>query len=166
MGSKIIILAAFLAATPIGGMQEASYKASKFFNAFTLDEVVRKNESHWGKLCFAGSEGGGGSGATGGGLREARFSKTQAFSCRVSPEGGDKFDEDGFLKSLGLDIQKEISNKGARVVRRGSLAPAGFYFEYRVREYSNIRGRVEVTGKSSGVGHYSLSAKLNEVARR
>ena len=166
MGPKIIILVALLAALPVGGTQKASYKASKFFNGFALDEAVRKNESRWGKLCSAGGEGGGGGGATGGGLREARFNKTQTFSCRVSTEGGDKFDEGAFLESLRLDIRKEISNKGARVMRGGSLGPAGFYFEYRVREYSNIRGRVEVTGQSSGAGHYSLSAKLNEVARR
>ena len=166
MGSKIIILVALLAALPVRGMQEGSYKASKFFNGFALDEVVRKNESRWGKLCFAGSEGGGGGASTGGGLREARFNKTQTFSCRVSTEGSAKFDAGAFLESLRLDIQKEISNKRARVVRSGSLGPAGFYVEYRAREYSNIRGRVEVKGKSSGAGHYSLSAKLNEVARR
>ena len=162
MSPKMIFIVILLTAMPVVSIYEASAedKSTKFFNSFILEELVRKSESPWGRLCAQGGRSEGGGGGVRGTTRGVHFYKTETFSCRIEMEENGEFNRNALLDSLRSDVEKQIVRSGAWIVRRGGIGPAGFYFGYRK---GGIRGRVEITG-SMVEGHYSLSAKLDEKA--
>ena len=138
------------------------YKPSTFYANFSLAESVKKNTSRPGAACSGGGMGGVGvgSGSYSAGSKEARYHRTDSFSCRLDPAGRSEFDVSELMRSLRADVEKEIGNSGAIVIEGGDT-PSGFYLEYTDE---GIQGRIEVTGDSSGAGYFGLNATLSETS--
>jgi hypothetical protein len=131
---------------------------SNFLTNFSLEDLVKKNNSPAGKLCAAGglrSIGGGG------GVGPDRTSSDQhsKFSCQIKTGAENSFDQVAFLASLKADVERQIVTSGAQVTGQGDSGSAGFYFEYREHD---IHGRVEILGVKNGANLFVLQAKLAE----
>lgn len=138
------------------------YKSSTFYANFSLAESVKKNNSRSGAICFGGGMGGGGvaSGHYSTGSKEARYHKTDSFSCRLGSAGRSGFGAAELMRALKADVEKDISNSGANVVDSGDT-PSGFYLKYTDE---GIQGHIEVTGDFSGAGYFGLNATLSETS--
>ena len=133
-----------------------NFSSSSFFSNFSLEELVKKNQSPSGMICAQGGMGGGGVRVGSVGRKQSSSNKSSSFSCQISAAS---FDEAAFIASLKADVEQEIIRSGAKIMNQGSSDPAGFYFEYRERD---IHGRISIGGKKSGANYYSLEATLNE----
>jgi hypothetical protein len=134
--------------------------SSSFLSNFSLEELVKKNRSPSGLLCGSGGlggMGGGGSSFSRAGYGQSSSHKSSSFSCQIKSTGESSFDEADFLASLKADVEKEIADS-AKVADQGTTGQTGFYFEYVEHD---IRGRIEISGKSSPP-FYTLEAKLVE----
>jgi hypothetical protein len=137
---------------------------SSFFSKFSLPELVEKNKSRSGLDCSAGG-GGIGIGVGGGGgfsRKEFQSHKGESFSCRLS-DRVEKFDEAGFIAALRQDVERDITESGAKIIDSGNPDASSFYLEY---ELEDARGRVEITGRKIREEYYSLKADLNERGKR
>ncbi len=161
----IVLNAALLAATlvDIGCTAYMHSLQSSFFSKFSLRELAEKNKSRSGLDCSAGGGGGGTGGGSGGfGSKDFQFHKGESFSCRLS-DGGEKFDEAGFIAALRQDVERDIKEDGAKIIDGGTPSEGSFYFEY---ELENARGRVEIAGRKIRDDYYTLKADLNERGKR
>jgi hypothetical protein len=133
--------------------------SSSFLSNFSLEDLVKKNRSPSGQLCGGlGGMGGGGGSISSLGHGRSSSHKSASFSCQIKSVGENSFDEAAFLASLRADVEKEIAASSAKIIDQGSSSFSRFYFEYVEHD---IRGRVEISGKSSGP-FYTLEAKLVE----
>lgn len=128
--------------------------SSSFFNNFSLEELVKKNQSPSGMICAKGGMGGGGVRVSSVGRKQSSNNKSSSFSCQVDAS----FDETAFIASLKADVEREIIRSGAKTINQDSSDPAGFYFEY---SEGDIQGRISIGGKSR-LNYYSLEATLDE----
>jgi hypothetical protein len=64
------------------------------------------------------------------------------------------FDEESFITSLKVDVERQIRDSGATVNSKGSSDPSGFFIEYAERD---IHGRITINGKTSAGGYFSYS---------
>ena len=129
--------------------------SSSFFSNFSLEELVKKDQSPSGMACAKGGMGGGGVRSSAVGGKQSTSNKSSSFSCQISAAA---FDEAAFLASLKADVEKEIILRGAKIIKQGNSDPAGFYFEY---SEGDINGRISIGGKR-GPNYYSLEANLDE----
>ncbi|HMG76715.1 MAG TPA: hypothetical protein VK582_24790 [Pyrinomonadaceae bacterium] len=143
-------------------------RGSAFFSSFSLEKLVQDNKSNTGLACAPNRGGGGGgsigtsSGGIGFGGKQFHSHKGDSFSCQLKSDEGERFDEPRIITALQLDVEKALSDSGAKIIDRGNPGPASFYLAYTLQ---NIEGRVQISGKRSGGGYYSLSADLNETGK-
>ena len=144
------------------------FKGSAFFTNFSVERLVKNSKANTLACDRDGGGGGGGgsiftsSGGFGFGGRQFRSAKSDSFACRLTSDAADRFDEPRVITTLQLDVEKALSDSGAKIVERGNPGPASFYFSYTIQ---NIEGRVQISGRRSGGGYYSLSADLNETGK-
>jgi hypothetical protein len=132
-----------------------NFSSSSFFSSFSLEELVKNNQSPPGVICAKGGMGGGSVGFWSVGRKQSSGDKTSGFACQL---GAGSFDEAAFIASLKADVEKAIIHSGAKVMSEGSSAPGGFYFEY---SEGDIHGRINIVGKIKS-NYYSLEANLHE----
>ena len=128
--------------------------SSSFSSNFSLEELVKKNQSPSGIICAKGGLGGGGGRVFSVGRKQSSSNMSSSFSCQISAA----FDEAAFIASLKADVEEEITGSGAKIMNQGSADPAGFYFEYGE---GDMHGRISIKGKR-GPNYYSLEASLDE----
>jgi hypothetical protein len=161
MGLRGALIAAMFVS--VGCTAYMSSLQSSFFSKFSLRELVEKNQSRPGLDCSAGGGGGGIGGGVGGfGRKEFQSHKGESLSCRLSDSAA-KFDEAGFIAALRRDVERDITESGAKIVDSGNPDASSFYFEY---ELEDARGRVEIAGRKISVDYYSLKADLDEKGKR
>lgn len=133
---------------------------SSFSSAFSLRELVQKNQSNSGLNCSgsggAGGGGGGISAGAGGVGGNSSFHKGESFACQISD--AEQFVEAKFIQALKQSVEKDLDASQARIVSNKNEDATRFAIEYTVR---NTFGRVEISGTRSG-GFYSLEAQLDE----
>jgi hypothetical protein len=158
--NRIVLLVVFpaLLLTSNGCKALMNFSSSSVFSNFSLEELVKKNQSPSGMICAKGGMGGGGIRVSSGGVgrKQSSRNKSSSFSCQISAAS---FDEAAFIASLKADVEKEIIRSGAKIMNQGSSDPTGFYFEY---SEGDIHGRISIGGKKSGANYYSLAASLAE----
>ena len=142
-------------------------RGSAFFSSFSLEKLVKNNKSNTGLACDPKGGGGGGSiGTSSGGIgfggKQFHSHKGDSFSCQLTSDEGERFDEPRIINALQLDVEKALSDSGAKIVDRGNPDPHSFYFAYTLQ---NIEGRVQISGRRSGGGYYSLDADLSETGK-
>jgi hypothetical protein len=141
------------------------FRGSAFYSNFSAERLVKKNLASAGLACDPNGGGGGGGigGSSGGlGLRGGAHShsfKGDGFACRLTSDSLDRFDEARLIDALRLDVEKALSDNGAKIIDRGNPGPASFYFAYTLE---NIQGRVQISGKRTGGDFYSVQADLVE----
>lgn len=128
--------------------------SSSFSSNFSLEELVKKNQSTSGMICAKGGLGGGGGRVFSVGRKQSSSNMSSSFSCQISAA----FDQAAFIASLKADVEKEITGSGAKIINQGSSDPSGFYFEYGE---GDIDGRISIKGKSWPT-LFSLEASLDE----
>jgi hypothetical protein len=155
--NRIVLLIIFpaLLLTSNGCKALMNFSSSSFFSNFSLEELVKKNQSPSGMICAKGGMGGAGIRVSSVGRKQSSSNKSSSFSCQISAAS---FDEAAFIASLKADVEKEIIRSGAKIMNQGSSDPAGFYFEY---SEGGIHGRISIGGKR-GPNYYSLEASLDE----
>src|SRR3982751_1265527 len=130
---------------------------TSFFSNFSVRQLVDRNKSSAGLNCD--SRGGGYAGirshASGLGSRAAHFNshRSDSYMCRFP--SNETFDQTRIISVLKLDVERSLYDTGAQITERGSSGPGNFYFAYAVK---NVRGRIELTGTTSGNGFYDLRA--------
>jgi hypothetical protein len=133
---------------------------SSFYSAFSLKELVQKNQSNSGLNCSgSGGAGGGGGGiASGaGGLGgNSSFHKGESLACQISD--AEQFVEAKFIQALKESVEKDLDASKAKITSNKNGDPTHFAIEYTV---GNTFGRVEISGTRSA-GYFSLQAQLNE----
>ena len=133
---------------------------SSFSSAFSLKELVQRNQSNTGLNCSgSGGAGGGGAGiASGaGGLGgNSSFSKAEGFTCQISDAA--QFNEAKFIQTLKESVEKDLDASQARITSSKNADATRFSIEYTV---GKTAGRVEVSGTRSG-GYYSLQSQVGE----
>jgi len=142
-------------------------RGSTFFSSFSLEKLVKDNKANTGLACDVSGGGGGSSiGTSGGGFgfggKQFHSSKSDSFSCRLKSDAAERFDQARIITALQLDVEKALSDSGAKIIDRGNPDPASFYFAYTLK---NIEGRVQISGRRNGGGYYSLEASLSETGK-
>ena len=142
-------------------------RGTAFFSSFSLEKLVKDNKSNTGLACDPKGGGGGGSiGTSSGGIgfggKQFHSSKSDNFACRLKSDAAERFDEPRVIAALQLDVEKALGDSGAKIIDHGNPDPATFYFAYTLKD---IEGRVQVSGRRSGGGYYSLSADLSETGK-
>jgi hypothetical protein len=130
---------------------------SEFSKKFSLDNVLRKtlppeidfpangNSPVWVCLCTDGTR-----------------QKTFPIYIQVNQNGGVRFNKDGALKSIELEIEKEIKANGASLISKDSSISNRIDIMY---ESEKIRGHISVSGKWES-GFYLMTADLEERPKR
>jgi len=156
--NRRVLLTVFLALlmTSNGCKALMNFSSSSFFSNFSLEELVKKNQSPSGMICAQGGMGGGGGGFSSVGRKQSSSNRSLSFSCQIRATS---FDDAAFIASLKADVEQEIIRSGAKIMNQGSSDPAGFYLEY---SEGDIQGRISIGGKKSGANYYSLEASLAE----
>jgi hypothetical protein len=132
---------------------------SSFFSKFSLRELVERNESQRGLNCSAGGGGGGMGGSTGSvGRKASHFHKVESYSCQMTDDSAEKFDEGSFIAALKKSPETDLAQSKATIT--GETLDAGsFYLEYTLED---IKGKVEISGRKHTGNYYSLKADLDE----
>ena len=140
------------------------YKPSTFYSNFSVAQLVKKDNSNFGVVSGVGMGGGGGGGMGTGshfsGSKEARYSKTDSFSCHLKSSERSELDESKVMQSLKATIEQAIIDSGASITKSSDL-PSGFSLEYNDED---IQGRIELTGNLSGANYLTLTANLIETS--
>ena len=150
----LLILTALLPASN-GCKALMNFSSSSFASNFSLEELVKNNQSPSGIICARNGLGGGSNTVTSSGVNHSSRSTSSSFSCQI---GSASFDETGFIASLKTGLENEIRSSGAKIITAGSSSPAEFYFEY---SEGDIHGRISIGGKRAR-DFYSLEASLDE----
>lgn len=138
---------------------------SPFFSKFSMANLVTANKSMAGIACNpmgGGSDSNGiGSRSGGFGLGGTRFQshKSDSFACRLQSETLPSADEERLIASLRKQVEDSLRTYGANIKESGSRESRSFYVTYAIKE---IQGRIQVSGKRSGVDFYTLQADLQE----
>ena len=160
--SSIVSRAAFVAALLLGAGCTAYMSSfqSSFFSKFSLRELVERNKSHRGLNCSASGGGGGVAGGTGSvGKKASHFHKVESFSCQMTGDSAEQFDEGGFIAALKQSVEIDLDQSKAKIIGGDNLEANSFYFEYTLED---IRGRVEISGRKDMGNYYSLKADVDE----
>jgi hypothetical protein len=156
----ILNVALFIAvAMPVGCRGLKKVPSSSFLSGFSLEQLVKNNHSPSGILCARGGMGGSGNRIGSVGAKGFSNAVSSSFSCHPSEADSNSFDEGGFITSLKMDIERQITDSGATINGQGSTDPSGFFIEYAERD---IHGRITINGKTSAGGYFSLFANVNE----
>lgn len=101
----------------------------------------------------------------GGGVSSKEFHshKGESFSCRLTSDGAEQFDEAGFIAALRQDVERGIEGSGAKVINSGKPDTGSFYFEYTLED---VAGRIDISGSRARGNYYSLTADLDERGKR
>ena len=156
----ILSIALFIAgAMTVGCRGITKVPSSSFLSGFSLEQLVKSNQSPSGMLCAKGGMGGDGNRIGSVGRNGTSNSVSSSFSCHLSDADGNSFDEAAFITSLKMDLERKITDSGATIKGQGGPDASGFYFEYAER---NIHGRITINGKMSTGGYFSLFANVSE----
>ncbi|HEX6649673.1 MAG TPA: hypothetical protein VF075_09040 [Pyrinomonadaceae bacterium] len=130
---------------------------SRFFDKFSLNELVKRNASVVGLNCSSGAGGGGMSmGAGGIGKDHSHFSRTESMGCQIAD--ATQFDESKLIQALKQTIEQDLGASKAEIVKSDSREANSFSLQYTLEK---IAGRVEISGTRSG-NFYTLKADLEE----
>jgi hypothetical protein len=144
---------------PLGCRGFVKVPSSSFLSGFSLEQLVKNNHSPSGMLCSKGGLGGGGNRIGSVGRKGSSTTASSSFSCHLSDADVNSFDEESFITSLKVDVERQIRDSGATVNSKGSSDPSGFFIEYAERD---IHGRITINGKTSAGGYFSLFASVDE----
>lgn len=130
---------------------------SRFFSKFSLNELVKRNESVLGLNCSAGTGGGGMSmGAGGVGKNQSNFRRTESMGCQIADAA--QFDESKLIQALKQSVEQDLGASKAEIIKDESREANDFSLQYTLER---IAGRVEISGRRSG-NFYTLTADLEE----
>ena len=160
MVDKRVVTGVAFVVLPLLAVACLSVLQSSFYSAFSLKELVQRNQSNSGLNCSgSGGAGGGGGGiATGaGGLGgNSSFHKSEGFACQISD--AEQFVEAKFIQALKESVEKDLDASKAKITSSKNPDGARFAIEYTV---GNTFGRVGISG-TRRAGYYSLQAQLDE----
>jgi hypothetical protein len=165
MVDKRIVTGVAFVVLPLLAVACMSVFQSSFYSAFSLKELVQKNQSNNGLNCTgSGGAGGGGAGIAAGaggfGGGGSNFHKIESLACRISDV--EQFIEARFIQALKESVEKDLDARQAKIVSSKNPDATHFAIEYTA---SNSFGRIEISGTRSG-GYYSLEAQLNEKSNK
>jgi len=131
---------------------------SRFFDKFSLNELVKRSESVIGLNCSGGSAGGGGisMGAGGIGKNQSNLRRTESIGCQIAD--ATQFDEGKLIQALKQIVEQDLGTNKAVIIKSESREANNFSLQYTLEK---IAGRVEISGKRSG-NFYTLTADLQE----
>ena len=131
---------------------------SRFFSKFSLNELVKRNESVLGLNCSGGGAGSGGiSMGTGGvGKNQSHFSRTESMACQIAD--ATQFDEAKIIQTLKQTVVQDLGASKAEIIKDDSREGNSFSLQYTLER---IAGRVQISGARSG-NFYTLTADLVE----
>jgi hypothetical protein len=162
VNNRIVNRVAFvvLLALVVAGIACMSVLQSSFYSAFSLKELVQKNQSNSGLNCSGGGGGadssGIASGAGGLGGGSSSFHKGESFACQISD--AEQFVEARFIQALKESVEKDLDARKARITSSKNEDARSFAIDYTV---GNAFGRVQISGTRSA-DYYSLQAQLDE----
>jgi hypothetical protein len=161
---RIVARVAFVV-LPVFAVACMSVFQSSFYSAFSLKELVQKNQSNSGLNCTgSGGAGGGGGGISAGagglGGGGSNFHKGESLACQISD--AEQFVEARFIQILKESVEKDLDASQAKIVSSKNPDARHFAIEYTV---SNSFGRIEISGTRSA-GYYSLEAQLDEKSNK
>jgi hypothetical protein len=118
--NRIVLLIVFpaLLLTSNGCKALMNFSSSSFFSNFSLEELVKKNQSPSGMICAKGGMGGAGIRVSSVGRKQSSSNKSSSFSCQISAAS---FDEAAFIASLKADVEKEIIRSGAKIMNQAQI---------------------------------------------
>lgn len=131
---------------------------SRFFSKFSLNELVKRNESVIGLNCSGGSAGGGGISMGTGGVskNQSNFTRTESMGCQIAD--ATQFDEAKLIQALKQTVEQDLGASKAEIVKSESREANSFSLQYTLEK---IAGRLEISGTRSG-NFYILKADLQE----
>ena len=153
------LLLVVLLALTAGGIACTSLFQSSFYSAFSLKELVQKNQSNSGLNCSGGGAGGGGGGIGAGAVGShgnGTFHKGESLACQISDAG--QFVEARFIQALKESVEKDLNANQAKITSNTNPDLSRFAIEYTV---GSSFGRVEISGARTA-GYYSLAAQVDE----
>ena len=153
------LLLVVLLALTAGGIACMSLFQSSFYSAFSLKELVQRNQSNSGLNCCGGGAGGGGGGIGSGAVGShgnGTFHKGESLACQISDAG--QFVEARFIQALKESVEKDLNANQAKITSNTNPDLSRFAIEYTV---GSSFGRVEISGIRTA-GYYSLEAQVNE----
>jgi len=160
MVDKRIVTRVAFVVLPLLAVACMSVMQSSFYSAFSLKELVQRNQSSSGLNCSgSGGAGGGGGGiATGAGGSSGNFNfhKGEGLGCQISD--AEQFVEARFIQALKESVEKDLDANKAKITSSKNPEANSFSVEYTL---GDTAGRVEISGTRSA-GYYSLQAQLDE----
>jgi hypothetical protein len=151
---KSVPLLLMAAATVLTSCSDA-YPAGHFFNAFSLDETIKRLNMPELQLLNAGSSFGSSAGDP------TPYRKYLALEFRIEDRPGSQFDEEGFLQNLKTAIEQEARNSNVDIAGGGGVAGESFYVSY---QDGGNHGAVEVIGVRVGNDRYKIWCVLRELS--
>jgi len=156
---RIVTRVAFVV-LPLLAVACMSVMQSSFYSAFSLKELVQRNQSNSGLNCSgSGGAGGGGGGiamGAGGSSGNFSFHKSEGVACQVSD--AEQFVEARFIQAVKESVEKDLNASKAKITSSKNPDATGFATEHTVGDTS---GRLEISGTRSA-GYYRLEAQLDE----
>jgi len=159
MVDKRIVTRVAFVVLPLLAVACMSVLQSSFYSAFSLKDLVQRNQSSGLNCSGTGGAGGGGGGiATGAGGfgRNSSFHKSEGLACQISD--AEQFDEARFIQALKESVEKDLYASKAKITSSKNPEANSFSVEYTL---GDTAGRVEISGTRSA-GYYSLQAQLGE----
>jgi hypothetical protein len=159
MVDKRIVTRVAFVVLPLLAVACMSVLQSSFYSAFSLKDLVQRNQSSGLNCSGTGGAGGGGGGiATGAGGfgRNSSFHKSEGLACQISD--AEQFDEARFIQALKESVEKDLDASKAKITSSKNPEANSFSVEYTL---GDTAGRVEISGTRSA-GYYSLQAQLGE----
>lgn len=135
-----------------GCQPSTAYQQSKtqFFDTFSFyDTITKMNLPH---IQCSGSFS---TGVSGGGAGISSYRKDSSLACEIISSD---FDEKAFTDKLRREIEREITNSGARL-SGGGESGENFHCEY---SEGSIRGAIEVVAGRAGANKYKLTYIIRE----
>jgi hypothetical protein len=135
---------------------------SAFFSSFSFEKLAKNDKSNVGLVCDSNGEGGGGGShfsSFGFGRKQFDVHKGLDFACKLKPEAAERLKGTRLIDALQLYVEQALRDSGAKVIDRGNLDPATFYFAYSLED---LQGRVQISGRITSGNYLSLQGELNE----
>jgi hypothetical protein len=133
---------------------DPQYPSGRFFNAFSLDETIKR--LNMPELKHSGAS----SSYTSSAGDPTPYRKAFALELRIEDQRGSRFDEKVFLQKLNTAIKQEAQNSNVNVTGGGEAVGESFHVNY---QDGGNQGAVEVVGVRVENDRYKIWCVVREL---
>jgi hypothetical protein len=152
---KSVSLTLMVAVIVVTSCSDAQVPAGRFFDAFSLDETIKRLNMPELQLASGGASFSSSPGDP------TPYRKSVALEFRIEDRPGSRFDEQSFLQKLKTAIEQEARNSNVDLEEGGSVGGESFYVTY---QDGGNQGALEVIGVRVENDRYKIWCIVRELS--